>query len=79
MTPHEALTRALVDMAETRRRPPCAADPERWTSDDSRTRAEAAEDCQSCPIRAAGVVAGSAEPAHVWGGSDRTPTTRKTP
>lgn len=79
MTPHEALTRALLDLADDGRRTPCQIDPPRFTSDDWHERAEAAKDCHPCPIRAPCDAAGADEPAHVWGGTDRTPTTRKTP
>ena len=77
MTPLEALTVALDDLADHGRRTPCQLDPDRWTSEDYRTRAEAAHDCHPCPVLALCAVAGDSEPAHVWGGSDRTPTTRK--
>ena len=58
---------------------PCQLDPGPFTSDDWHERADAAKDCHPCPIRAPCDAAGADEPAHVWGGTDRTPTTRKTP
>ena len=78
MTPHEALTRALIDLADERRRTPCQLDPDPFTSDDWHERAEAAEQCRPCPVLAACDAVGAAEPAHVWGALDRTPTTRGT-
>lgn len=77
MTPHESLNRALLDLADTGRRTPCQLDPDRWTSEDYRTRAEAAADCQPCPALAACDAVGACEGFHVWGAVDRTPTTRK--
>ena len=77
MTPHESLTRALLDLADTGRRTPCQLDPDPFTSDDWHERAEAAGRCQPCPVLAACDAVGATEPAWVWAGVDRTPTTRK--
>lgn len=77
MTPHQSLTRALLDLADNGRRTPCQLDPEPFTSDDRHERGEAAEQCHPCPIRGPCEAAGADEPAHVWGAVDRTPTARK--
>ncbi len=77
MTPHESLNRALLNLADTDRRTPCQLDPDPFTSDDWHERAEAAEQCRPCPVLAACDAVGDLEKFHVWGGSDRTPTTRK--
>ena len=74
MTPHESLTRALLDLADNGRRTPCQIDPPRFTSDDWHERAEAAEQCRPCPVLAACDAVGATEPAWVWAGADRTPT-----
>lgn len=76
MTPHEALTRALIDLADARRRTPCQLDPDPFTSDDYQTRADAAPRCHPCPVRTACDTAGDGEAHGIWGGTDRTPTTR---
>lgn len=79
MTPHEALTRALLDLADKGRRTPCQLDPDPFTSDERHERAEAAEQCRPCAVLAVCDAVGAGEGFHVWGGSDRTPNTRKTP
>ena len=77
MTAHEALTRALLDLADVGLRTPCQLDPDPFTSEDWRERAEAAEQCHPCPALIACGAVGATEPAHVWGGTDRTTTPRK--
>lgn len=77
MTPHEALTRALLDLADDGRRTPCQLDPAPFTSDDWHERTEAAEQCHPCPVLTACDAAGATERWHLWGGRDRTPTTRR--
>lgn len=77
MTPHEALTRALLDLADTGRRTPCQLDPGPFTTDDWHERAGAAERCRPCPVLAACDAVGDLERWHVWGGAERTPTTRR--
>lgn len=83
MTPHEALTRALADLADSGRQPPCAADTERWTGDDPTTHEGAAVACRHCPIRAACDGAAADATWGVWAGrcmcshSDRTATRRE--
>lgn len=77
MTPHESLNRALLDLADERRRTPCQLDPGPFTSDDWQERGEAAERCRPCPVLAACDAVGACEGFHVWGAVDRTPTTRK--
>jgi|JI10StandDraft_1071094.scaffolds.fasta_scaffold387317_3 hypothetical protein len=74
MTPHESLTRALLDLADVGRRTPCQLDPDPFTSDDWHQRAEAAEQCQPCPVLAACDAVGALERWHVWGGAERTPS-----
>lgn len=69
----ERLTRALVDLADAGRFPPCSGGDE-WLSDDPADRARAAEWCQPCPIIAAcGAAADEArEKFGTWAGRDRT-------
>lgn len=75
MTAHESLTRALLDLADNGRRTPCQLDP--FTSDHWHERTEAAEQCHPCPVLTACDAVGATEPAWVWAGADRTPTTRR--
>lgn len=52
VSPYDALMRALDDLAEVRRRTPCA-DPEdwrKWTSEIPADRQDAATRCQPCPV-----------------------------
>lgn len=65
-----ALTRALLGLAERDQRPRCWRDA-RFTSDDADERAEAALECERCPIVGPCWTAGQAETAGVWGGVDR--------
>ena len=74
---HVVLARAVADLLDQRRPPPCSVDPPAWTSDDWEEREHAARACRGCPIRRPCDAAGATEPAHVWGGRDRTPTARK--
>ena len=74
MTAHEALTRALLDLADVGLRTPCQLDPDPFTSDDPRARAGAVQHCQPCPVLAACDAVGDLERWHVWGGAERTPT-----
>lgn len=81
MNATEALTFALLDLADDGRRTPCQSDPDRdaFTSDDYGIRTDAAPRCLHCPVLDVCHAAGETEAHGVWGGTDRTPTTRKTP
>lgn len=74
-----ALDAGLLAMAEDGLRPPCAADPQRWLSDDRAERASAAADCAACPVLAACRESGADEPCGVWGGVDRVPRIGRRP
>lgn len=79
MTAGEALTLALLDLAENDQRAPCQGRRrDRWTSDDAAEREWAASVCASlpCPILAeCGAAAAEArERFGVWAGVDRTAT-----
>lgn len=78
MTAAEALTRALVDLADRGELTPCQGRRrDRWTSADAEDREWAAAVCVGlgCPVL---VECGASadehdERHHVWGGTDRTP------
>lgn len=73
-----ALLVSLDRMSDEGRIPPCRA-PERahwWTSDNHQEREAATHGCQSCPIQPTCQNHADAESAWVWGGNDRTKTTR---
>lgn len=72
-----ALDRALLAMAQDRRRPRCATTTNGkslWLSDSETDRALAAQRCTGCPVLAACDAAATEarEPFGVWGGKDRT-------
>lgn len=69
-----ALGGALAGLEAEGRTPFCVTDPAPFTSDDYRERREAATACAACPVVAAcqRFATDNAEPAHVWGGIDRT-------
>ena len=52
MSAHEALDRALLDLAADGRRPRCAEPEDHlwWTSEDRDERARAARLCTGCPV-----------------------------
>ena len=82
MTGHSGaltLRDALVDLARRGRSTPCQIDPAPFTSDELEERREAAQACTGCPIldpcRTTADAIG--ETFHVWGGADRSPTTRR--
>lgn len=70
-----ALCGALAQLEDEDRATFCATDPAPFTSEDKDERREAAEACGACPAVAACRRFGDEndEPAHVWGGVDRTP------
>ncbi|MDO9498110.1 MAG: WhiB family transcriptional regulator [Nocardioides sp.] len=70
-----ALCGALDQLDAEGRATFCRTDPAPFTSDDQEERAEAAAACGACPVVAACRRFGidNKEPAHVWGGIDRTP------
>jgi hypothetical protein len=72
-----ALCGTLADLNDQGRATYCATDPAPFTSEDYHERREAAEACAACPAIAAcrRFADENAEPAHVWGGVDRTPRT----
>lgn len=49
--PGQALTRALLALAEDRRRPPCGEEPALWLSEWYVDKRAAARRCADCPIR----------------------------
>jgi hypothetical protein len=69
-----SLLLCLVELQEGGRSTPCLRDPEPFTSDDQRERAEAAAACAGCPalVECREFAEANAEPAHVWAGVDRT-------
>lgn len=73
----EHLQQSLAGLGEESTTTPCGEDPEAFTSDDAGVRFIAARACARCPlVEACGSFAElNAEPAHVWGGRDRTPGT----
>ncbi len=78
MTAAEALTRALLKLADQDHATPCQSRRrDRWTSDDAEEREWAAAVCVglSCPVLVQCGDAGAEFKAahHVWGGVDRTP------
>lgn len=80
MTPHEALTRAIADLAQDGTRPPCSTTPERWIGESAGARADAAAECvNECPLIHLCRVAGLTETWGVWGGIDRARRQKKTP
>lgn len=71
LTPTEALTQALVEMADRKERPPCSEEPDLWISDSTSDRAQAARRCGPCPIKAECAAAAEAnQEVFVWGGID---------
>ena len=74
-----SLADALADLAETGRTTPCQREPDLWTSDDHKERTEAANACQMCPLidPCRTHAEANAETWHVWGGIDRTKTSRR--
>jgi hypothetical protein len=70
---------ALLELAERREYPPCLSDPERWTGDSYDARCAAALDCAPCPVLGPCRDADEGEAWGMFGGVDRTPTTRKGP
>jgi Transcription factor WhiB len=78
MTAAEDLTRALVELTDHHEVPPCAHNPDAWTSNGASRRAAAARACQSCPVLE--LCASYADEIHarsgVYGGVDRTPRQR---
>lgn len=73
-----ALGGTLNRLRSERRPVPCWSDPQPFTSEDRHDRAEAATACTRCPALAACRLFAETnpEPAHVWAGEDRTPSTR---
>ena len=73
-----ALGGTLDALTHTGRSTPCMTNPAAFTSGQYAERQEAAQSCRSCPAQTACArfADDNAEPAHVWGGTDRTPTTR---
>ncbi len=72
-----ALSAALVELEDEGRQTICRTDPDPFTSEDEDERTEAAAACCACPVINACRTFADAneEPAHVWGGVDRTPRT----
>lgn len=67
-----------LDQLDAEGRPTfCRTDPAPFTSDEHEQRAEAVTACGACPAAAAcrRFADDNAEPAHVWGGIDRSPRT----
>jgi Transcription factor WhiB len=79
VTAVEEMSAALLAMVDHHQTPPCADNPDRWTSDDHDTRASAATLCQSCPlVTPCGRYATEIRAQHgVWGGVDMTRGTRQ--
>lgn len=71
----------LTDLADQGRATPCMTDPWPFVSDKHTERRLAAYSCTACPVvsACAAFAEANAEPAHVWGGLDRTrrPYSRK--
>ena len=76
-----ALVAALDELADADKAPPCANDPEAWTSEQRWLRDLAAQTCYGCPIRAACArfALANREPSGVWGGLDFTPALGRPP
>lgn len=74
------LLAALLDVLDGQR-PPCAGDPELWTSDDPDDVAVAVEGCAPCPARRQCAAYADAIGATVgtWAGRDRTSQDRRRP
>lgn len=64
----------LTDLTDAGERVPCMLTPRPFVSDEPEDRRAAAAWCVACPaVTACGAFAdANAEPAHVWGGRDRT-------
>jgi len=79
MSAAEAMTEALRSMTYRDQMPPCADGGNAWTSDDHEVRAVAIPLCASCSLLACCAQYGDEikATAAVYGGTDRTATTRK--
>jgi hypothetical protein len=82
VTAAEALTIALLELADQGRATPCQGRRrDRWTSDDATDRAWAASVCSTLGCAALEQCAAAAdehdERHHVWGGRDRTAIVHK--
>jgi hypothetical protein len=74
MTAQDRLTLALRHLLDTGTVPPCALQPDLWTSEDASDRAEAARRCHSqrCPvIDQCADAADEGDEIYVWAGVDR--------
>lgn len=67
-SPREALALAIFDALEAGLIVPCAADPERWTSDNVSVLEAAALDCDGCPLTAECEAASAGEVWGAWAG-----------
>ena len=74
-----ALSAALLSLTYREQVPPCADGSNAWTSDDHEIRAVATTLCTCCPLLTLCAQFGDEikASAAVYGGTDRTPTTRK--
>jgi hypothetical protein len=74
-----ALSAALLSLTYREQVPPCADGSNAWTSDDHQIRAVAIPLCTSCSLLDLCAQYGDEikASAAVYGGTDRTPTTRK--
>ena len=74
-----ALSAALLSLTYREQVPPCADGSNAWTSDDHELRAVAIPLCTGCDLLACCAQYGDEikASAAVYGGTDRTPTTRK--
>jgi len=74
----ENMARELSAMVDHEQKPPCAADPGAWVSEDHTERAQAARLCAGCQLL--DPCNDLADELHVrfgtWGGRDRTPRPR---
>ena len=77
MTARETFNRALAGLLERGALPPCAGSAA-WTSDEPDERATAAELCKPCPLldACAALADEGDERWGIWGGIDRSPTSR---
>lgn len=69
----DALSRALLTLAEDGQRPRCSDAPHLALSDDIAERAIATTWCEGCPVFAECEAAGQFEKFGVWAGVDRGP------
>lgn len=74
----EALSRAVLTLAEDGQRPRCSDAPQIWLSDDIEDRNEVVRYCLTCPLIEPCAAAGQFEKHGVWGGIDRSVNKKET-